>query len=130
MDNSEYLMHYGRKGMKWGEHIFSKSKNKQSTKSNSEIDIKKKKESIIKSRSAKQLYKNADLFTVQELQDAYIRLALERKIKDIDTKNVTKGQQFIDRFNTTSGNINKITSSVANVYKTTNNIRDIYNKKH
>ena len=59
-------------------------------------DIAKKKEQILKSRSAKELYDNADLFTTQELRDAYSRLTLERDIKNLQPATVSKGKQFVD----------------------------------
>ena len=61
--------------------LFGKRKpNKQNKQDNQPDDgkqaIEKKKQEAIKSRSAKELYDNADLFTTQELQSAYNRLQL------------------------------------------------------
>lgn len=55
------------------------------------------KERILKSRSAKELYENAHLFTTQELQSAYNRLQLEKNIKDMAPKEVKKGEEFVNK---------------------------------
>lgn len=52
---------------------------------------------ILKSRSAKELYENAHLFTTQELQSAYNRLQLEKNIKDMAPKEVKKGEEFVNK---------------------------------
>lgn len=124
MDNSEYLMHYGRKGMKWGEHIFGKIKTNKTVKKQrkdeaEKVDIAKRKEEIIKSRSAKQLYDNADLFTTNELFEAYNRLALEKKIKTLAPTEVSKGQKFIDKFDAMSKNVSKLTNAGVDLYNMT-----------
>ena len=59
-------------------------------------DVKARKQEILKSRSAKALYDNADLFTTQELQSAYNRLTLERNIKSIAPTDVKKGEKFVN----------------------------------
>ena len=55
-----------------------------------------KKKAVLSSRSAKQLYDNADLFTDQELKKAYDRLSLERNIQSLTPNEISKGQQFVD----------------------------------
>lgn len=124
MDNSEYLMHYGRKGMKWGEHIFGKIKTNKAVKKQrkdeaEKVDIEKRKADIIKSRSARQLYDNADLFTTKELDEAYNRLKLEEKIKILAPKEVSKGQKFIDKFDAMSKNVSKLTNAGVDLYNMT-----------
>ena len=56
-----------------------------------------KKERVLKSRSAKELYENAHLFTTKELQDAHFRLQLEKNIKDLAPKEVSKGRQNVEK---------------------------------
>ena len=123
------LSHHGVKGMKWGIRR-SKSKlgrgkgsaNKQSEVENKPIEERKKE--ILKSRSAKKLYDNADLFTTQELQSAYNRLSLERNIASLSPKEVSKGKQFIDKVVSSGRTVNDI----ADVgMKTYNNFAKTYN---
>lgn len=124
MENNE-LYHYGVKGMKWGVRKRRPSTSSNNTKrtankkkiSNKRLSffkkktvtkpttdekedkpdsIEVKKQKILKSRSAKELYKNANLFTDQELQSAYDRLNLERKIASLSPEEVSKGEQYVD----------------------------------
>lgn len=113
------VIHYGVKGMKWGirrtpaqlGHVVSSgakrvknvvsnvtSKRKAKKKREAEEDVEQKKERIVKSRSARQLYKNADLFTTQELQNAYNRLNLERNIANIAAAEKSAGRRYVDGY--------------------------------
>lgn len=105
MDNKE-LQHWGIKDMKWGQRRFQNKdgsltpegreryrKNKEERPVES---TEAKKARILKSRSARELYENADLFTDKELSDAYNRLTLEKNIKSLAPKEVNKGEQFMD----------------------------------
>lgn len=58
--------------------------------------IEDRKAAILKSRSAKKLYENADIFDYKELNDAYNRLNLERNIGNLSSAEVSKGKQFIN----------------------------------
>lgn len=113
--------HYGVKGMKWGirrtpaqlGHAVAKGAKKvksavtttsakRKAKKKAEEDRKQqedteaKKNRILKSRSAKLLYQNADLFTTQELQTAYNRLNLERNIANLGASEKSSGRKFVD----------------------------------
>lgn len=115
------VMHYGVKGMKWGirrtpaqlghvvssgakrvknavSNVASKRKAKKKREAEVEEDVEQKKERIIKSRSARQLYKNADLFTTQELQNAYNRLNLERNIANMAAAEKSAGRRYVDGY--------------------------------
>lgn len=115
------VIHYGVKGMKWGirrtpaqlghvvssgakrvknavSNVASKRKAKKKREAEVEEDVEQKKERIIKSRSARQLYKNADLFTTQELQNAYNRLNLERNIANIAASEKSAGRRYVDGY--------------------------------
>ena len=118
--SSDAIYHYGIKGMKWGirrtaEQLGHKVKGKlkikkkggkvettkDSTKKKSDSDeetVEQKKQRVLSSRSAKQLYDNADLFTTKELQDAYNRLTLERNIKNLAPKEVSRGKKMVDSY--------------------------------
>lgn len=132
MDNRE-LTHWGIKGMKWGIRRYQnkdgsltpagKKRYGDSTE-NDVDDINVKKQKILKSRSARELYKNADLFTDQELQSAYNRLNLERNIANLAPKEISRGEQFVNNVVTWGRKVN----DVADVgIKTYNNVAKLYN---
>ena len=119
--SSDEIYHHGIKGMKWGirrtpeqlgHKIAGKLKIKkkggkvETTKDSSskkksdspEETVEQKKKRVLSSRSAKELYDNADLFTTKELQDAYNRLTLERNIKNLAPKEVSRGKKMVDSY--------------------------------
>lgn len=70
-----------------------------------------KKERIVKSRSAKQLYENADLFTTQELQTAYNRLNLERNIANLAASEKSAGRRYVDGYINTARKVGDVLQS-------------------
>lgn len=113
---NNYLAHHGVLGMKWGQHIFGKIKSsisshrKASTRKKNlekarkvkaenkqkQFTTEEKKKEILKSRSAAKLYKNADLFSDDELKSAYNRLRLEANINDLVPKTKSRAQRVVD----------------------------------
>lgn len=109
--------------------LFGKKKpNKQNKQDNKPDDgkqaIEKKKQEVIKSRSAKELYDNADLFTTQELQSAYNRLQLERNISNLAPKEISKGEEFVNKTINMSRKFNEISDAGMKSY---NNMAKMYN---
>ena len=92
-----------------------------------EVDKETRKKQILDSRSPSELYKNADLFTTQELQSAYNRLVLERNIQNLSPKQVSKGQQMIDKYVKTATNIGNILQSTNKVLGQVNSSMKILN---
>lgn len=113
---NNYLAHHGVLGMKWGQHIFGKIKSsisnhrKASTRKKNlekarkvkaenkqkQLTTEEKKKAILKSRSAAKLYKNADLFSDEELRSAYNRLQLEANINNLVPKTKSRAQRAVE----------------------------------
>lgn len=124
----DYLQHYGVLGMKWGvrhDRKRSGSVKKRSSSVSKSKTLDQQKDEVLKSRSAKTLYENADLFTNDELRRAYERLNLERNIKNIGDQEVSAGQKAVRSVkNVLVGSAAVATSSItlwnafANTYNT------------
>lgn len=165
--SSDYIYHYGIKGMKWGirrtaEQLGHKIKSKFSRKKSSSDEsgsqtsskkiqgsvtvkgtkqnpgttrtsdgssIEERKQKILESRSAKELYNNADLFTTQELQQAYNRLVLEKNIKNLSPKEVSKGQQMLNKYVDTAENISKFLNSTNKVLSQVTRFKNLVDGK-
>lgn len=105
---NDELYHYGRKGMKWGQHIYGKVK-QASTK-------RKRKKNLEKARAAKvqkavkakleaeqaKKPKTVGEMTNDELRDAINRLQMEKQYKqlmsEMNTKNVSRGKKYVNDF--------------------------------
>ena len=133
MDNNE-LYHFGIKGMKWGIRrtpiqLGHATKNKNQRKNDKQVlnkkaRIEKKKREVLKSRSAKELYKYANLFDTRELQEAYNRLQLERNIQNLVPKEVKKGQNFTQKVIKSGRTVSDLLDTGTKLY---NNVAKIYN---
>lgn len=165
--SSDYIYHYGIKGMKWGirrtaEQLGHKIKSKFSRKKSSSDEsgsqtsskkiqgsvtvkgtkqnpgttrtsdgssLEERKQKVLESRSAKELYNNADLFTTQELQQAYNRLVLEKNIKNLSPKEVSKGQQMLNKYVDTAENISKFLNSTNKVLSQVTRFKNLVDGK-
>lgn len=78
-----------------------------------QLSIEERKAAVLKKRSGKALYKNADLFTTDELASAYRRLKLENDLNNIDPKVKTKGAKFVDSLN----NAKKTMDAISGAYE-------------
>lgn len=101
-------------------------KNKATTVNSEELQkmtVDEQKQAILKQRSGKALYKNADLFTTDELDAAVKRLKLEKALREIDPKQKSKGEQYLDKAKTLNDTMNTVTNTIesgAKLYQTIN----------
>ena len=101
-------------------------KNKATTINSEELKkmtVDEQKQAILKQRSGKALYKNADLFTTDELAAAIRRLQLENTLRDIDPKQKSKGEQYLDKAKKLNDTMNTVTNTIesgAKLYQTIN----------
>lgn len=138
------LCHWGIKGMKWGVRRYQnkdgtltpageKRRAKLEAKmekispkksSDTEVDVETRKAQILQSRSPKALYENAHLFDTRELNDAYLRLSLERNIKNLQAPEISKGEQFV---NNSINNANKMSTAIESGSRLYNNVAKVFN---
>lgn len=88
-----------------------------------QVSIEEKKAKVLKSRSGKELYKNADLFTTDELAQATRRLQLEKTLREIDPKTKSKAEQYLDKAKKLNDTMNTVTNTIesgAKMYQTIN----------
>lgn len=109
---------------KWFGSKKTTTKTLSTEKSQKTETVEEKKDRILKSRSAKDLFDNADLFTTQELQAAYNRLALERNISSLIQKQPTKYEKMANDFIDKSKKASEILESGTRLY---NNTVKVYN---
>ena len=120
------LTHHGVKGQKWGVrrtpaqlgHRGKKSKDPEET-------PEQKKARVLKSKSAKELYKNADLFSDKELRDAYNRIQLERDIQRAAGNELTRGERFVNKSINTAKKMTDILNAGSNAYNAIDRVRKI-----
>lgn len=88
-----------------------------------QVSIEERKQAILKKRSGKEIYKNADLFTTDEMANALRRLKLEKELREIDPKVKSKGEQYLEKAKAASDAMNTVTNAIesgAKLYGTIN----------
>lgn len=171
---TDYLYHYGVKGMKWGirrtaeqlghkikeagerrkqkrqernEKKIAKAQAKQSKRQakqdkknakeqerrdkfeqEKQMDAETKKQKILSSRNPKLLYENADLFTTQELQNAYNRLVLEKNISNMIPSETSKGKQLVDKYIAAGNTVSDVLATTNKIVSNAQRFKDLTTK--
>lgn len=92
--NNNELYHYGRKGMRWYQNIFSRDKN-SSTRKKTKTSESDTIQTSTKKSSTKS--KNVKSMTSEELKQRIERLKLEKELRDLDPqlKARSRGKEFV-----------------------------------
>ena len=127
---NDQLEHSGVLGMHWGIHrhravdVTKGPKQKPpQTEEEKKQSIDKKKSEIIKSRSAKQLYENKELFNYQELTDAYKMLVIEKNIKNLVPEHKNSVEKVINKVTHAGTKVADLMVTVNRVYGESQKIR-------
>lgn len=99
------------------------NKEKQVSSLEEQVSIEEKKAKIIKSRSARELYKNADLFSDKELEGATKRLKIEKQLKEMEPAPKSRGQKFLENMKAADESMKTVTNAIesgAKMYNTLN----------
>lgn len=84
MHYKEELYHYGKPGMKWGKRKVQK--------------FQEGKEELLKTGSAKKIYKQRKYLTQKELDSTLPRLRMDREIANLAIDDISKGARFAKAF--------------------------------
>ena len=114
IDPNTELMHYGKKGMKWG--IITWRKNLKNRKRNQKEEEEpetpeqreQRKKDMLNRRDPKEIYANRNMFSPQELQAAFLVMNTENNIKKLIPEEKSKIQNAIDKTIKWGNNISNI----------------------
>ena len=123
IDPNTELMHYGKKGMKWGIITWRKNLKNRKKKRRDEEEPEtetpeqreQRKKAMLDRRDPKEIYENRNMFSPQELQAAFLVMNTENNIKKLIPEEKSKIQNAID---TTI----KWGNNISNIAKTGNDV--------
>ena len=117
---SDELYHSGTKGMKWGRRLYQHKDGsltalgrlrygKKGSKSNTtEESIEERRSRILKSTDPKELYKNRDILTTNEIKERIDRIDTERRLANIAENTKKTGFDRVDKILKIGKKINEV----------------------
>lgn len=93
--------------------VVSKAAEKEEKK---ELSVEEKKKKILESGSVRDIYKNANLFTTKELQDAKTRLETINNIKRLEPPEQHKIREFVDNWGQNFKTVGDAINNAGNMY--------------
>ena len=126
-NNPYELAHYGIKNMRWGQRLYQnkdgsltvlgraryRKKVKAAAKAKAESErqaetIEQKRERLLKSANAKEIYKDRDVLTTTELKARIDRINTERDLARLASETKSKGKQFVEKALSIGGTMNDV----------------------
>lgn len=138
---NDELYHYGRKGMKWYQNIFTSGKERKARKrrlknlekarqaKTDKKNLEDEKKKAIESGSAKDVMKFQGKYTPAEMQYITTRLNWERSMKDLQSKEISSGKNKADSVMEKVGKATNYANTGIKAYNTFANIYNAFNKK-
>lgn len=108
----------------------SNSKSRTEQEDSKTETLEEKKQRVLNSRSATELYKHANLFTTEELRNAKTRLELERDIARLSPQKENKGREWMNNFTETTKSVTTLATQGIGLYNTIGRIVDAYSSAH
>ena len=121
IDPNTELMHYGKKGMKWGIITWRKNlknrkrKQKEQEEPETPEQREQRKKAMLDRRDPKEIYANRNMFSPQELQAAFLVMNTENNIKKLIPEEKSKVQNAIDKTIKWGNNISNIAKTGSDV---------------
>lgn len=138
---NDELYHYGRKGMKWYQNIFTSGKERKARKRRlknlekarqARTDkkvLEDEKKKAMETGSASDVLKFKGKYTAAEMQYISTRLNWERNMKDLQSKEISYGKSKADSVMDKVGKITDNVNTGAKAYNTFANIYNAFSKK-
>lgn len=120
IDPNTELMHYGKKGMKWGiitwrKNLKNRKRKRQEEEPETPEQREQRKKAMLDRRDPKEIYANRNMFSPQELQAAFLVMNTENNIKKLIPEEKSKIQNAIDKTIKWGNNISNIAKTGSDV---------------
>lgn len=139
--DKDELYHYGRKGMKWYQNIFTSGKERKARKrrlknlekarqaKTDKKSLEDEKKKAMETGSASDVLKFKGKYTPAEMQYITTRLNWERSMKDLQSKEISSGKSKADSVMEKVGKATNYANTGIKAYNTFANIYNAFNKK-
>lgn len=136
--DDNYLMHYGRRGMKWGQNIFGKKligggkKNKKSVQNEKPVSVEEARRIASTTRNPNDVLKYAHMFNANELNEYTRRIQSMNQLASMKPK--SRGKKILEGVAATTAAVGTVTAAAKllgiDTSKATNAVGDFVKGKY